>query len=180
MLFRSIKGEPKFCSSTCSHSRVLSEDSRRKIGDKQRRPNKICPQCGKTYNSKSNTCSNSCSMKYRYRNVDKTSLHYYRLQCRFDFALSDYPEEFDFTLIEEHGWYKAKNHGDNLNGVSRDHIVSIRYGFDHGIPAEVIRHPANCQLLRHSDNSSKHDKCSMTIEELYEKIQRWNEKYGRK
>lgn len=138
----------------------------------------MCPVCGKTYKSKSKTCSNNCGQTYRHKDIDQTSLKYYRLRCQFNFALSDYPDEFDFSLIEEHGWYKAKNRGNNLNGISRDHMVSVKYGWENNISPEIIAHPANCKLLQHSLNVSKFDSCSITYDELLKRIEEWNNKYG--
>ena len=102
----------------------------------------------------------------------------YRADCAFKFNLSDFPEEFDFTLIESYGWYKPKNRGDNLNGISRDHAVSVKYGFDHNLPAVHLGHPANCVLMRHGDNVSKYSKNSMSYEELLNRIDAWDKKYG--
>ena len=42
----------------------------------------------------------------------------------------------------------------------------------------IISHPANCQLLRHNDNASKNRECDIEIEDLIEKIEKWNQKYG--
>ena len=111
---------------------------------------------------------------------DKTNLEIYRKKCRFNFSLNEYSNEFDFSLIKNFGWYKAKNKGDNLNGVSRDHMYSVYDGFHNGINFEIIRHPANCKLLRHSDNSSKWKKSSITIEGLKQRIDEWNIKYKEK
>ena len=88
----------------------------------------------------------------------------------YKYLLNSYPEEFDFSLIEKYGWYKAKNRGNNLNGVSRDHIYSRDKGFENLIDPYIISHPANCQLLIHTDNESKNCKCDMSIEELVEFI----------
>lgn len=66
----------------------------------------------------------------------------------------------------------------NLNGISRDHIISINYGFKNNIDYKIISHPANCQLLRHSENSKKYTKCDLTLKELLNKIKKWNKKYG--
>ena len=103
----------------------------------------------------------------------------YRADCSFKFNVFDFPDEFDIGLVEQHGWYKAKNRGNNLTGVSRDHIVSVRYGFDNGISPELISHPANCQLLQHGMNVSKGKNCDLTIEELFVKISNWNDKYNK-
>lgn len=101
----------------------------------------------------------------------------YRADCSFKFDLKDFPKEFNFKLIEECGWYKAANKGNNLTGVSRDHIVSVRYGFDNKIDPKIISHPANCQLLMHNKNASKGSKCELTLNELIAKIDAWNNKY---
>ena len=81
-------------------------------------------------------------------------------------------------LIREFGWYKAKNNGDNPFGVSRDHMVSIKYGFDNEIDPKIISHPANCELILQRDNSRKNSKNSLTLEELIIRIDNWNSKYG--
>jgi len=104
---------------------------------------------------------------------EKTDLELYRYYSKFQFSLNKYPEKYDFSLIEKYGWYKAKHCGDNMNGVSRDHMISVRYGFDNNIPTWIISHPANCQLKRHNDNVSKGMKCDLTLDELLEKIKKW-------
>ena len=143
-------------------------------------------------NSKHNFCCKKCAREQRARNeqIEKYKnieceeqikgfvFNLYKKQCKFDFSLNKFPNEFNFELIKENGWYKAKNHGDNLNGVSRDHMFSINQGFKEKINPYYISHPANCQLLLHSHNSSKHSKCSVTKEELIERVKQWNEKYG--
>jgi len=101
----------------------------------------------------------------------------YKILCKFDFNLNDYPNEFEFTLIEKYGWYKAKNHGDNLNGISRDHMYSIMEGYKSNIDPKIISHPANCKLMIHNENVSKYNKCSITIEELIDRINKWDNKY---
>ena len=109
---------------------------------------------------------------------NRSALANYRADCAFKFNLKDYPNEFDFTLVESYGWYKPKNRGDNLSGVSRDHAVSVRYGFDHNLPAEHLAHPANCILMQHGDNVSKYMKNSMSYEDLLLRINAWDKKYG--
>jgi hypothetical protein len=121
-------------------------------------------------------CSKDCRRVYDRDNMPK--YQYYYKNCQFKFGLTDFPTEFDFKLIEEYGWYNAKNHGDNLNGVSRDHMISVKFGFENNISAEIISHPANCKLLRHNDNVSKHSKCSITLDDLMLKITEWNIKYN--
>lgn len=140
---------------------------------------KHCKECDKilSYGKRNNLfCDIICKRNYNTRN--STEYQVYKANCQFKFNLLDYPNEFDFTLIEKYGWYKAKNHGDNLNGISRDHMVSIKFGFKNNIDYNIINHPANCKLMRHNDNVSKHSNCSITIDELLCRINRWNIKYN--
>lgn len=116
-------------------------------------------------------CNMDC--KKHYYNKNKTEIKLYKDNCKFKFNLKDYPDKFDFDLITKYGWYAAKNHGDNQNGVSRDHIYSIMSGFINNISPDIISHPANCQLIRHKENVSKGKKCDITIEDLLNKIKNW-------
>ncbi len=121
-------------------------------------------------------CSKNCRLDYERKGM--TEYQKYKRDASFNFNLSDFPKEFDFDLIKEYGWYKPKNRGDNLNGISRDHIYSIKKGFENNIDTKVISHPANCKLMIHNDNVSKNKKCNITLEELLKKIEKWNKKYN--
>ena len=176
----------RFCSRSCSNS-YSTKAKRAEINAKVSKTltaKKViiqCKYCGcstEKTKQKQQFCSVKCGASYRYKDLDKTSLSYYRSQCAFKFSLNDFPDEFDFKLIEEFKWYKAKNHGNNLNGISRDHMFSCRSGFDLGIDPKIISHPANCQLLRHNHNVSKGGKSSITLEELFLRIAKWDDKYN--
>ena len=108
----------------------------------------------------------------------RSALVNYRADCAFKFNLSDFPDEFDFTLIESYGWYKPKNRGNNLSGVSRDHAVSVRYGYDNNLPSEHLAHPANCVLMQHGKNVSKGKNNTMSYEQLLNRIEAWDKKYN--
>lgn len=141
---------------------------------------KHCKQCGEIldYSKRKLTyCSKECYKEYFY--LLKPKKDRYKHDCRFTFHLSDYPNEFDFTLIENYGWYKPTNKGNNLHGVSRDHMYSVAEGFKNDISPEIVSHPANCKLMIHNENNSKNSVCSITIEQLFEKIEEWNKIYGR-
>ena len=175
-----------FCCDFCAHSHIQTEEQNLarslKLKGKYFKPRvnpkeRICKQCGKTFiNRKRQFCSDECLKNWKRRN--QTELKKYRTECQFTFALNQYPEEFDFTLIEKYGWYKASNHGDNLNGISRDHMYSVYDGFINNIDPKIISHPANCKLMQHTENSSKHNKSSITLEELLDRIKEWDKKYG--
>ena len=174
----------KCCSTECARKESRSHVDNNKISAalakyfgtrKTKNKNKTCPTCAEIYTGKTKYCSKKCVASERRKHLPEYEK--YKRQCKFEFSLKDYPREFDFSMIEQHGWYKAKNRGNNLNGVSRDHIISIKWGFENGVSTEHIRHPANCQLMRHNENVSKGKKKSISIEELRDKIKTWDEKY---
>jgi hypothetical protein len=137
---------------------------------------KICLDCKFQKNQKKKIRKENKKRKIneaRLKNLDT-----YRRLCKFKFGIASYPQEFDFTLIEQHGWYQPANKGNNLNGVSRDHMVSVKYGFENGIDPHIIAHPANCRLIRHNDNVSKNSDCCISYEELLQRIDIWDKKYG--
>lgn len=120
-------------------------------------------------------CSRICSQEHRRKHLNE--FQKYKSKAKFNFNLFGYPDEFNFDLIKKYGWYKPSNKGNNLNGVSRDHIYSISEGFKNNVDPYLISHPANCKLILHSNNSSKHSRSDITIEELQRKVKEWDEKY---
>ena len=175
----SPKYEKVFCSKKCSNSHSVSDITKKKISKSlcKIREERKCVVCDSFFllYKRQHTCSKKCQRIYRRSMYLNTLDVYkrYRVECIFRFSLNDYPDSFDFSLIDKYGWYKAVNNGNNPNGISRDHMMSIRYGFDNNIPAEYIRHPANCQLLRQSVNVSKGKKTSITLDELLKRIEQW-------
>lgn len=180
------KKHNKFCSSSCSatYSNARKDYSKFKSGPAKSKQliNKQCKHCNcqfDTFNKNKIFCGRDCAIEHKNAplRANRTAWQNYRADCQFRFSIKNYPDEFKFKLIETHGWYQASNRGNNINGVSRDHMISCRYGFDNNLPAEHIRHPANCELLVHSENISKHTKNSITYEELLNRIKAWDEKY---
>jgi hypothetical protein len=182
----------KFCSASCAASisnlgRVISDDTKNKLKktwDLKLKELNIktitpCKNCGIDVKIKNRKlyCSNECKKEYFRKDMDKFLI--YKKDASFKFSLNQYPNEFDFSLIEKHGWYSPSNSKKpNTNGVSRDHMVSIREGFSLGIDPSLLAHPANCKLMVHNDNISKNKKCSLTIIELNDRINEWNIKYN--
>ena len=179
----------RFCSRSCANTRPQNAATRALISvammarfGKTGVPYKKtkCKQCGSIFErvGKKVFCSVECSANNRAARTAKRRLHLdamevYRFECKFQFQLNKYPTAFDFDSLRKHGMYTAPNRGNNFNGLVRDHMVSIFYGFENSIPPEIIRHPANCQLLILSENSKKNKSCSISIEELYERIEQW-------
>jgi hypothetical protein len=117
-------------------------------------------------------CTSKCRSTYTEKNKEPFLL--YRQRCNFDFKIDDYPGKFDLVLVEQHGWYSPSNKGNNLDGASRDHMFSVKHGFAAGVSPDIIKHPANCNIILHRQNQSKREKSSITLEELLERIKNWH------
>ena len=183
----------RFCSIHCSKSfsSIKSkEEKNRKISLKLRKVSeRKCEVCGKLIlkKNKSGLCKKCFDEKKRIERyllaqnkeqLNRISYLDYRRRCKFKFSIKKYSNEFDIDLIRKFGWYSAKNRGNNLNGVTRDHMYSVMEGFINNVDPGIISHPANCKLMLQPENSSKHVKSSITLEELKERIKIWDQKYG--
>lgn len=152
-------------------------DYNKSIGNKSRTDIKYCKRCNNIHtNLYKQYCSDNCRKLNLYKN--KTEFNIYKRLTIFKFALNKYPNEFDFNLIKEYGWYSPVNKRNNLKGISRDHIISVKYAYENKINPLLIAHPANCQLLQQCKNSVKHSKCDIKIDELLERIEKWDNLYG--
>lgn len=131
------------------------------------------------------TCSH-CGSKFSTKNKSKyciTHTHLYksnRTLFLFSFNVYHYPDLFDTSLIEQYGWYSPGNRGPkNINGISRDHKVSITDSIKNNYDPFYITHPLNCELMRHNENKSKYTKSSITYEELKQLVHNYNMAEGR-
>jgi len=182
-----VKEHRLFCSKSCSatfnnSNRKLTKTTKQKISEKlknipkkkilKQNRDKKCKICGelKVSTKYKRICEN-CKIDY---------YQFYRQDCNFKFNIFDYPTEFDLHLVETYGWYSPTNKRNNLNGISKDHMYSVMDGYKNKISSEVISHPANCKLMLYSDNSSKKDNSSISLQDLLNRISRWNEKYSNK
>lgn len=154
----------------------MSEETRLKYSKLRRESKgiykiKICKICNENkeilYSSR--LCSD-CKEPFRL----------YREKCSFSFNVYKYPDKFDLDIIKKYGWYSPKNSKfPNLNGISRDHQFSIADGFKQNIDPSYIRHPANCILLRHTDNQKKWAKSSISLNDLMKRIREFEIDYGK-
>lgn len=95
-------------------------------------------------------------------------LKLYRNACKFTFGIGkQFPNS---KLIEQHGWYHPVT---NPNGVSRDHKLSVTAGFKLGVPPEIMKHPANCEIMLHTHNQRKNRASSIGYEDLMKLISEW-------
>ena len=58
-------------------------------------------------------------------------------------------------------------------------MYSVKDGFENNVPPELLAHPANCRLIIHSENASKHRNSCITLDELKERITLWDKKYNK-
>lgn len=194
-------GSGRFCNNICSrrYSSLIHNEERKKhisesinklIPKEHKIPeHKYCKDCEKEIcNYHKNIYCVSCAARHRstfYKinennpEYEKLKYRLYRSKCAFNFSIRDYPEEFDINLIEQYGFYKPSNRGNNLNGISRDHMYSVNEGYKNGIDPKIISHPANCKLMQHNDNISKGKKSTITLDELLKRIKEWDLKYNK-
>lgn len=185
--------ESQFCSKTCAAfynnrnrsyinaCQVCSNTFQCKSKLKKR-----CLQCDKKFDNllnrkkqtlkikicKSIGCKN-VKEKYKQYCLDCVNNYYklYRPRCEFTFDIEKYKEFIDgYELISIYGRYSPSNKGNNLNGVSLDHMYSVKDGFLNKISPSLISHPANCRIIKHSENSSKYYNSCITLEELHKRI----------
>ncbi len=130
-----------------------------------------CLCCGNEFLSKRETnkfCNRNCYNNH-FKEI-RTEWEQYSIECQFKFNVYDYSQWMNLDLLNKFGWYKASNKGNNLTGVSRDHAYSVKAGFRHGVDSKIISHPANCVLMQQDDNSKKKTNCSITLDQLLERI----------
>lgn len=177
------KQQSSFCGRSCANIRHHSEETKQQIRKTIINLNhantvyKLCHVCSNIIiDNRNKTCSRKCSGIAKTK-VASNDLIGYRRKAAFRFSLNSYPTEFNFDLIETYGWYSPSNKNNNMCGVSRDHMLSVSFGFNNGIDPSIIAHPANCQLILQNANASKHTSCSITYEQLLQRINEWNVKY---
>lgn len=144
--------------------RSLKNNTNKKDKVNNKRKCKYC--CNYNIEKKHKAICDDCRVDY---------YEVYRPSCEFKFDIKKCKDKFDFRLVEQHGWYSPSNKGNNLNGVSRDHMYCVRDGFINKIDPEIIRHPANCNLMKHTDNNLKNYTSSITLDELLKRIEEWKE-----
>lgn len=161
-------------------NRKLSEEHKRNIElgnnfNRKEKDERKCLECNSVMlcspSNHRKFCNSKCWVGYTEKHKEPFLL--YRQRSNFDFKIDDYRDKFDLTLVEQFGWYSPSNKGNNLDGVSKDHMLSVRDGYDLGIDPEIIKHPANCKIMLHKQNQSKKEKSSITIDELLSRIKNW-------
>jgi hypothetical protein len=83
---------------------------------------------------------------------------------------------FDLVLVEQVGFYgpKGKSNRWNINGLSRDHKISVSDALKYDYDPYYISHPLNCELMPHRQNNVKKGKSSITYQELITMVDQYD------
>lgn len=150
---------PKFCGSSCAakynnSGRVRSEESK-KLTAATMRAHGIVP---------GPTCKNTGA---RWAKPPDKNWIAYKASAAFYTPKYIWPYLDGYELIELIGWHDPIT---NVDGVERDHLFSVKAGWDNGVDVSIIRHPANCRLTRARANRSKGASCLISLDELMVRI----------
>jgi hypothetical protein len=129
---------------------------------------KFCSTCNKPFRSIKGRkyCSEKCKVT--------TDIKIYRRACKFKIDKTLNPDLYNQNLLTEYGWYRAANHplGYNPNGATWDHLFRIEDGFKLGISPEIMKHPANAEMVSWKENFARKTS-SISLEELLTRIKNW-------
>jgi hypothetical protein len=150
-----------------SYSQPHTEETKKKIGAKSAA--KWTPEYKKKHHQ------TMVERGYWIAKEDKTDWEVYFKEAQWPERMFDYCSEEELDLLRALGVWHMKN---NRAGLVRDHKYSRRSGFKSGVFAKLIRHPVNCQLITHSQNTSKaqsknRDSDDQTLEELFDAIEKF-------
>jgi len=195
---------PKNCSRSCANRRAWGEDDKLKksaaalasdkVAQANRDPSKrekkrqdaiaqaaagrTVPPSDEAREKAVATCKRKAEERRMSFDFERETKKAYRAACKFSFNVYDYPDLFDLPLLESVGWYSAVNRGNNAGGVSRDHMYSIKDGWENNVHPSIISHPANCRLILQSENWNKRGDSSITLDELMHRIEQWGSGMG--
>ena len=112
-------------------------------------------------------------------NSTKSDKDKYWSKCKFTFNPYSLPV-LGSELLKNYKFlpYDVKGINDLSSFLHRDHRFSISMGFKLDIDPYFISHPANCEILFFYQNTKKANKCSITVERLYQDVREWNSIHG--
>lgn len=101
--------------------------------------------------------------------VDDYKLYFSASKFNHGFNITKYTTDKEIKLLNENGVF---NNRTNTKGCVRDHLLSRRYGYNNNIPTWIISHPANCEIILHSENVRRSftDDNLLSLDVLLQKI----------
>lgn len=177
-----VNQNPKFCSRSCAARYQNAHNAPKRRGPLPKERPEVYPSSHVYYNVCAATGQLFSGPTYRKYHPSSRSLReQYYAASAFAFNVYEYPEWFDLSLLAKHGWYATpgseKRGKRNPAGVSRDHLLSVSEGFAKAVDPKLIAHPANCCLMLHVENNRKSAKSTITVEELLDRIAKFEEMY---
>ena len=160
---------PKFCSKSCAAS--FNNSGRKRTKESKEKTSQTMKKLLKEGKVKPLPIGNQKGKTWR-KEPSKNWIEY-KQSCAFYTPYYILEQIENFEIIKNIGWYHPQN---NPNGASRDHIFSIKHGWDLKIPPEIIRHPANCKIISMTENKRKGRTSHITIKELLKRIEDWNQR----
>lgn len=124
-----------------------------------------------------------CGAKFHSRNTKQYCKEHAQLymaenrnRYKFTFNVYHYSDLFDLAELEKIGWYSpgGKSGAWRIDGLSRDHKVSVNESIKNNYDPYYITHPINCQLISHLENNSKKTKSSISYDDLIELVDSYN------
>lgn len=109
-------------------------------------------------------------LEEQYSLIHQDTIYEYRKRASFYLLPETLPNIKGYSRLCKYGWFTKNNTG----GMTMDHRLSIKYGYDNNIPANILAHPANCEFLSREENSSKNKRCSVTYKSLLAEIEQWD------
>lgn len=95
----------------------------------------------------------------------------YYQDCKFKFQLRGAMFVPGYENLDTLGLYHPTK---NPNGLCRDHMISIAFGWANNIDPKIISHPANCQLISNQENIAKGSTSCIALNQLLERIENIN------
>ena len=118
-----------------------------------------------------NHCNTIVVSRYRKKYCNNHSYLYKsnnRNRYAFTFNVYHYPDLFNLSLIKIHGWYGPGGRSKkwNLNGISRDHKISVNEAIKNDYDPYYIKHMLNCELMLQTENNTKKTKSTISYSDL--------------
>ncbi len=116
--------------------------------------------------------SKAMSSYYKARGLTRTDeKEAFKSKCKFKLGFGYDDRIPGHELVSQLGVYHPTK---NPGGVSRDHMYSVEQAWREATSPEIVSHPANCMVMPHSKNISKGSGSSISLDELLDRIEKWN------
>lgn len=126
-----------------SYVRQHSEDTRKKIGKKSKEKWTLAYKEAHRQRME--------KLGYWVPEHQRDPYKVYYKEANWIESMVDYFSDKELEMLNLHGIFSMYN----PKGWVRDHIVPRKVGYEHGLPAEILRHPANLQFIPHNKNITK-------------------------